>query len=400
MSSKHITITTPSKQATQAAHRINKLWDKVQRKQRQNAKFKAQMDELVQFINNDMYQVGCDDIVPAQQALAERLQGFLTRKTLREHEREFLCDWLCDICTDCANYRPDISDQIQARTRSIISETKGEEVAYIWFGPSAEDVQRSRQDEAEAEAEQEAEFDSFEFEFESGADNDDIYDDGLDSALHTELSGEKAQRQWLQKLYRRTANVLHPDKQRDPEKAAQQQKIMHELNKARRHNDTATLVSLYVEHVLGSEAWTPEHEDIAHLEALLHIQLDRLGGFKDSIIQQHPVYAMAYELLYDRSGKKVAANKANRLRDMKEFAALCRQREQTLTSLAKLRAYIQVEHEMESGEAVNALNTLIDAMIADGMSDDEVSALLEMLDESETPEAFFECVERVYGPHR
>lgn len=80
----------------------------------------------------------------------------------------------------------------------------------------------------------------------------------------------------LNKMYKRIANVIHPDKEQDPLKREEKNKLMQSLVKAKKDRDVITLIKLYSQFVPDGEYYLGE-EAMKHVEHLLEMKIRTLN---------------------------------------------------------------------------------------------------------------------------
>ncbi|MBF0255518.1 MAG: hypothetical protein HQL47_03450 [Gammaproteobacteria bacterium] len=107
---------------------------------------------------------------------------------------------------------------------------------------------------------------------------------------------------WLKQLFRKAAQALHPDREQDEVKRELKQKQMRELLRARKQGDVMTLLSIYTEHVDGSDLEIAEQE-MSRLCDLLEEQVYDLEDEQDNYISSHPYRQMVFEILYAATSK-------------------------------------------------------------------------------------------------
>ncbi|MBV1919706.1 MAG: hypothetical protein KUG73_03430 [Pseudomonadales bacterium] len=88
-----------------------------------------------------------------------------------------------------------------------------------------------------------------------GEDSDKSYDDFFTGADPSEHSLEPPKEKnifsdkWLRTIFRRTANALHPDKERNAALRKEKEGLMAQLLTARDDKDVYSLINLYMQHV-------------------------------------------------------------------------------------------------------------------------------------------------------
>ena len=95
----------------------------------------------------------------------------------------------------------------------------------------------------------------------------------------------------IDKLFRRIARAVHPDREQNEKKKAQKHAIMSECLQARENDDIATLLTLYAEHVGNlPDSWS--NESTGALVSALEEQLRELEIRSAALSRQDPVLQM------------------------------------------------------------------------------------------------------------
>lgn len=265
---------------------LHALWQKIEKHQKRNAAFQGKLDKH--------FAVFQEVALPAElefiQSVVERSQHlaqFITKKSLSDNERDALFDWLdedlyilrnnpfteqsqLDLLTalvesQVALFDDEQLDQVSEdevnEFRAFIDdkfdgllELTDEEIKACILDPA----KLTKHFEKFVEAKQrQGEFDPYEFakekfsdEFDSEPDFDDFFEQA-DSNHHSEKSdvleklfkGSK-----LNKMYKRLASKLHPDKVIDEQDKQAMHEQMQALLHARKHKDVFTILQLYIAH--------------------------------------------------------------------------------------------------------------------------------------------------------
>lgn len=128
---------------------------------------------------------------------------------------------------------------------------------------------------------------------------------------------------FLNRLFRRTANVLHPDKEQDEARRQRLQGLMGTLLEARRKGDVLTVFALHKEHV-GADAEVSANDE-KQLFAALQRQLENLAREKDAIINQSPAHAHAHGTFLAASAKETDRRIAAVIAQTRRYAAELRE---------------------------------------------------------------------------
>jgi hypothetical protein len=123
--------------------------------------------------------------------------------------------------------------------------------------------------------------------------------------------------QWLTTLFRRTANALHPDKERNEDLRSEKQELMAQLLAAREQKDVFSLLNMYMQYVDGNDLFVTD-ETMGKLCAQLNEQKHQLADEKQYILHQHPEVAELYKKLHCRSKKKRDKNIERHIQDIQQ----------------------------------------------------------------------------------
>lgn len=313
---------TPSDQQTSEQSAIQQslidLWKKVEKKQQRNHNFVVKKEALfTQFQQK---------VLPLEQRQGQQLAQlitfltpFLKRKSLSHNQREELLDWiqqelefirthpfLDGVDYDALQQRVNdaYSDFMQSQTVDLeqfqIDEMRvtiehifdedmqltDEEIIALIRDPQLIETYKSRMYEkleaergADSDNTDEAEADPFENFF----GQDDFFGD-----FRQHKSQEKAEQKQkdldklfkasqLNKMYKKLASLLHPDKEQNPEKKEQKHTIMQQLSEARKNKDAFTLLQLYQQYI-GDGEFSFDADTLASLLPLLRTKLHELDN--------------------------------------------------------------------------------------------------------------------------
>lgn len=144
----------------------------------------------------------------------------------------------------------------------------------------------------------------------------------------------------LTKMYKKIANVIHPDKEQDPLKKEQRHKQMQALLLAKKEADVFTLIKMY-------QAFVPEGEyflddsAMEHIEHLLQMRIQKLNREHREIFnsQGHKSYIWK---AYSLTSKKKTLEKMNQhIAEIKQHIAIMDDKVKTLDSVKKVKKMLQ-----------------------------------------------------------
>jgi hypothetical protein len=111
----------------------------------------------------------------------------------------------------------------------------------------------------------------------------------------------------LNKIYKRLAALLHPDKEQDPVKKAQKHVIMQTLSAARKNKDAFTLIQLYQTHI-NDGAFHFDTETLTSMHTLLRAKLHRLDDELQAQKSSNDVSTLVWRKFSERSNKQTELN--------------------------------------------------------------------------------------------
>ncbi|AWB68478.1 hypothetical protein C2869_19645 [Saccharobesus litoralis] len=111
----------------------------------------------------------------------------------------------------------------------------------------------------------------------------------------------------LNKMYKRLASALHPDKVTDEQQKSERHELMQVLAEAKQSNDAFTILSLYQQHIKGAE-FEFDDNTVAALETLLENKLYDLQEEFAGIDNQPGIEAMVFSRFHARTKKATQQN--------------------------------------------------------------------------------------------
>ncbi len=290
-------------------------WEKVKALQAKTRRMESDIEQLVKDVSAH--------IEPAERALAdtlylqtEKILAFLERKSLPKWCKYELLDWL-ESNSELLRKLPfadhldfdSLLDKI-VHNEAIDKLTGADENTYEDPSSWADDS-----DDLNA-AEEEAIEDFFEDLFAElegqQANIDEEFDAFFDQqSEHWHEQDEPTQQRQnqldkllrtsnLNKLFRKIARIIHPDKEQDPEKKNLRHQQMSELLKARDEKDIASLFTLYDEHV-GQAPLEELGEDIASATQLLKHQAQQLRDEQKNYLPKSYLETIVLDQFYGKT---------------------------------------------------------------------------------------------------
>lgn len=156
----------------------------------------------------------------------------------------------------------------------------------------------------------------------------------------------------IQRLFRRAAQVLHPDREPDPDKRAAKSAVMRDLLAARRTGDVMAVIDICRLYVSDDAALSSAGEK--QLIAALEGQITRLEDERHRIIEQSDHHVRVYDDFWHSSAterKQRVAQFAEYIEtEKREYQNLARQ----IVSLAKLKPYLAARYDQRADSMIAA----------------------------------------------
>ncbi|MCC4795083.1 hypothetical protein [Vibrio lentus] len=166
---------------------------------------------------------------------------------------------------------------------------------------------------------------------------DDYFESEEDEALNIKEMFRGTQ---LNKMYKRIASVIHPDKEPDPLKKEEKHRLMQTLAVAKRENDVMTLVRMLTEYVPDSEHLLDE-TTLVRIEHLLEIKLLDLNRVHRDIFSQQGVKSQVWRKFSAPSKKKTQAKMEKHLEMIDGSIEALEKRIKKINSFNQLNKYLR-----------------------------------------------------------
>jgi hypothetical protein len=370
---------------------LSDLWSKIEKKQKRNQKFLDDKENLfVEFQAK---------VLPFEQQqgmemvnLVEFLIPFFGRKSLSEYQREELISWiestleylrshpfLADVDHDALqnkftaaftafiqvqNVEIDIQ-QIEKVRMDIEHMFEGnmqlteDEIINLIKDPSLLNQYIQRMDKEISEDEED--YDNEENNGEHGDPFERFFDDNfgeddLQQDAAKEASKDAKQKNLdklfkagqLNKIYKRLASLLHPDKEQDPAKKEQKHVLMQTLSDARKNKDAFTLLQLYQIHINDGE-FSFDPDTLGSMQALLRAKLHRLDDELYAEKSSNELSTLVWRKFSGRSKKQTESNikihVANIAEEVQENQLIMQQNQ----TVAQMKKHLQERLEKNRG---------------------------------------------------
>ena len=333
------------------AQQFEKAWQQVARQQKKNERLRSDVGIFAGQVK-DRLQRHEKAYLEAMHLATRHLLSFFTRKSLGLWQRETLLEWVKDYLSRIQNspFSGSINiadtlktyfavlDELYPRATPGEGEEDGEESdddLLDDFFESFRQTAHARNGEfpdMDASAE-DAFFDQF---FQQEQQREREAKQRADELALKKLMKASS----MNKLFRKLAHMLHPDRETDEAAREEKNRLMVELIKARDSNDIPALFSLYARHV-GEAPLQELGSDLASVTELLKRQYEQLCEQQDKILHQDPQAGAIYQRFHRRTTQQTqeAINEHITLlriktRELERFCIETR-------SLAKLKPYLQ-----------------------------------------------------------
>ena len=352
--------------------RFDKLRNALDKERRRSACFRKDLDGLVETYQSRSIEHdrrAFDDLV----ALSERLIVFASRKSLSDWHRSELLLWIRDLSERrITPIDPEVAERLQRDYNEAVARAMGMSIDEMEADIEAVIRERARargdgfgdgfdghfdeRDGAEtpedngeyarASGGDSQQADMFGFDdidpetFDKEEERDWLDEDDDEDEDEIDISRTVMDGSWAKKLFRRAAQVLHPDREPDPERREFKQARLRELLAARKQGDIMTMLSIYSESVSDADIVLAEQE-MTEVCDVLENQLDDLRLDREEYIHSHPLRRLAFELFYDNTTKGRQRRIAEWERERKREAAELRKLTPTLGNLDSLKRVLR-----------------------------------------------------------
>ena len=353
-----------SPKKTKLQKSFDKIWSEVKNKQLENAKLKTELADL-----HKIYQ---ERILPVEQLtaepysqLAQRLIEFFSRKSLSQWQRRELSQWIFE-CIDyvqplhaergaelVASYQQVLADFLEVDVEDLEEEMNQHDDPLEGAMGEFDDLEKAFHDAMNNDS-PESEFQDDLFGFDMGDDSDNTFDDFFTGADSTEHSPEHSPEhpkennvfsdKWLRTIFRRTANALHPDKERNAALRKEKEGLMSQLLTARDDKDVYSLINLYMQYVDSDDLLIAE-DTMRKLCEQLREQKNQLTEERHQILYENPMYAALYESLHSKNNKKRERKIALHIQRVEESTHEFSQFVASLRNLKVLKVHLNDRYE-------------------------------------------------------
>ncbi len=352
------------KKALTAEEAFHREWERVQKLQKKNENRQAELNKLVENVAPRIETVE-RKVATSFRLQAEKIFTFLGRKSLPVWCKEELLDWLLDILEtldvhpfidhmelspiyqqaqeifeilepECPPEYEDFFDHTahQQTHKKSKAERKTEQHRSAPIDDMFDDLFNDPDLQQAMEDEQEAEdpFEDFFTEWENMFDEAEQEQKDKNSALNKLLRSSN-----INKMFRKIARILHPDKEQDPAKKELRHQQMSELLKARDDKNITSLFGLYAEHV-GTAPLEELGEDLESATQLLKHQAQELREQQQDWDVNSPLEAYIAHHFGEHAGKRPATLERHLAKHNKALQSLVEKIQNSLDNMSSIRA--------------------------------------------------------------
>lgn len=327
---------------------FNQAWERVTNQQKKNDRLREQIRTFAEQVTETIEQQEKAHATTLYQC-CEHLLVFYGRKSLALWQREVLMEWILDYL-DTITHNPFAGDIDLAALYQAIDATM-EKIHPEAFDPFQDDAMHSEEhffDEMADEDDLASMFEELFSDFEDDPGFDEFFrqqesfeqqikDD--EQALNKLMKGGS-----INKLFRRVARVLHPDREQNEDARVEKNRLMSELIKARDNNDITTLFAFYAEYV-GQSPLEELGGDLTDATELLNRQYAQLRSQHAEIVHEDPKAGVLYQRFHKKSLKASQQEINVHLKKLEQDINTLTLFRQEVTSLNKLKPYLQMRWE-------------------------------------------------------
>ena len=330
---------------------LSSLWIKIEKHQKRNANFTKKRNKLFEQFKQEA-QPAEQKLADAITAQVEHLINFLSKKSLTDKQRDELLGWISDDIDylaahpfsegiDIEGLREKINTELTLlleNQEQTIDEESIAELAHMLDEMFDGEMQFNREELIELikdpaliqahiqrfhekmHEEDAVDDDEFTAEFDEAFDkefDEDFFED-FDYQHYSDFSDRENKHELgileklfkgsqLNKMYKRLAAKLHPDKESDATKKAIKHDLMQQLASARENKDVFTLLTLYHEHI-DDDSFNFDAETLAAIEALLSKKVSELNAELKELKSADTPEAIVWEHFHGRSNKITTEN--------------------------------------------------------------------------------------------
>ncbi|MBV1919676.1 MAG: hypothetical protein KUG73_03270 [Pseudomonadales bacterium] len=310
----------------------------------------------------DLHKIYQERILPIEKLtsepytdLAQRLIEFFSRKSLSQWQRHELSQWIFECIEYIQPLNPERSRELMSSYHQVLADFLDVDIEEIegdanhhadpmdGLFDEFEDLEKAFNDTMNNEN---PKYQEDMFGFSENEDMHEAFEDFFSGENISEKPKEKniLSDKWLRTIFRRTANALHPDKERNEGLRKEKERLMSQLLTARDEKDVFSLLNLYMQHVDSDDLLVTD-DSMEKLCEQLREQKNQLKEDRYQILHENPMYAALYENLHSRNNKTRERNIALHIQRVEESAHDFSQFVASLRNLKVLKVHLSDRYE-------------------------------------------------------
>lgn len=335
-----VTTTKASTQAGKTVYsvqelRFNHAWERVVNQQKENDSF---LQEAQAFALDTRARIQGKEkaYMDAMHGACLHLISFFSRKSLTQWQRHTLMDWVVQYLQNMQN-NPFGShldmEPIRQRLSEVLDATDQPSVQPM------DDFAHDDYDEPLSDWEGFLSEDMFEELFEKFEQTHEQQRQDESQALRLLMKSS-----YVNRLFRKVAGVLHPDKERDEAARQDKNRLMGELIHARDTNNIPRIFSFYAEYV-GQSPVQELGEDLASVTQILERQYVYLCDLKERILDEDPLTDALYRQFHRKTPAATQRAINKHLTETSTHTNALLALPQEVTSLKTLKPYLEAHYD-------------------------------------------------------
>lgn len=340
--------------------RFDKAWQRVANQQKKNARLREEVKDFAQRVSAAI-QDQEKAYVESLYQTCEHLLVFYGRKSLSVWQRDVLLEWITDYVTTIRN-NPFAADldltPLLEKMEAVLAKMHPELASELREHADPDGDGESPFGAAHEQGTMEDLFEELADEFGHHPDFEEFAEwfakqnESFESAHQQRKDEDQALAKLMKdssinKLFRKVARVLHPDREQDDDARIEKNRLMSELVEARDANDITTIFAFYAEYV-GESPLQELGGDLHGVTALLQRQYESLRDQQEEILHEDPIAGALYQRFHKKSDKAVWRNIEVYRSELEGDMAHLQLFRAQVTSLNKLKPYL-----MERWDRIN-----------------------------------------------
>ncbi len=342
-------------------NRFQLLWNKIKKCEQRNAKAELKVDKLYSDYNSHLlpYEKSYGS---SHYTYVKHLLSFVDAKGFKKDDRLSLLDYISEQLSDMdrapslydssliEDLRKSLSNYYKAyfpQEMSDVVDSGYDEIENLLSTILGDDIELPEEDLKEAlssgdmskitsliegikrsymesKAEDDEEWSDFEFNYYAREDDE-------SSKVKEIFKGSQ-----LNKIYKKIANIIHPDKELDPVKKELRHEQMQLLIEAKRNSDVFTLLKMYQEFVPDGE-YVLDDDALIHVEHLLQMQIQKLNRAHREIFNDQGHKSYIWKLYSSTSRKRSLGKMDLHITEIQQHISIMDRRVKQLDSVKKIK---------------------------------------------------------------